>query len=114
MGKRLTYEIQDRTGEVSIPFPPLIIQPLVENAIKYGLEPMVEGGTVSIDCWIENKRLSIIIADTGRGIDSAKDKAGIGINNVSQRLDTIYGNKACLVLKENFPQGLKACIEVLL
>jgi len=112
MGKRLAYEIQDHTEGMSIPFPPLIIQPLVENAIKYGIEPRVDGGTISIDCRAENKRLTIIVADTGKGIDQAPDKAGIGINNVSQRLEAIYGKKACLVLKENFPRGLKACIEV--
>jgi len=112
MGERLTYEIQDSTGGISILFPPLIIQPLVENAIKYGIEPRVEGGNISIECRVENKRLSIVVADTGKGIDLAPDKAGIGINNVSQRLEAIYGSKACLVLKENSPQGLKACIEV--
>lgn len=47
MGKRLNYEINDRTSIVDLPFPPLIIQPLVENSIKYGLEPQLDGGTIT-------------------------------------------------------------------
>lgn len=112
MGDRLAYEIRDHSQGICVPFPPLIIQPLVENAIKYGIEPEIEGGTIFIECKIENQRLSIVVADTGKGIDPNLNQAGIGINNVSQRLEAIYGNQAALTLKENSPQGLTACIEV--
>jgi sensor histidine kinase YesM len=111
MGDRLAYEIRDHTKGICVPFPPLIIQPLVENAIKYGIEPGVAGGRILIESRIENQRLYIIVADTGRGIDPM-GKTGIGINNVSQRLEAIYGNKAALRLTTNSPQGLTACIEV--
>jgi len=112
MGDRLSFEIQDHTQGICVPFPPLIIQPLVENAIKYGIEPEIEGGTIFIECTIENQRLSIVVADTGKGIDPNLNQTGIGINNISQRLEAIYGNQAALTLKTNFPQGLTACIEV--
>lgn len=112
MGDRLSFEIRDHTEGICVPFPPLIIQPLVENAIKYAIEPGVAGGSILIESRIENQRLYIIVSDTGRGIDPVSGKAGIGINNVSQRLEAIYGNKAALRLTTDSPQGLTACIEV--
>ncbi|MCG8634550.1 MAG: histidine kinase [Desulfobacterales bacterium] len=112
MGKRLSYTISDNTGKRGIPFPPLIIQPLVENSIKYGLEPKVDGGSIAVDCRIEAGRLVISVVDTGLGLDKGADKAGIGIDNVSRRLSSIYDEKAGLVLKENSPTGLTAIIEV--
>ncbi len=48
MGSRLDFEIMDHTGLPGIPFPPLVIQPLVENALKYGLEPQVDGGKLPL------------------------------------------------------------------
>jgi sensor histidine kinase YesM len=112
MGKRLNYEISDRTQILELPFPPLIIQPLVENSIKYGLEPKLDGGTITIDCWVEDNILEIEIIDTGTGLDKDAGKAGIGINNVSLRLDTIYDGKAGLALTQNTPTGIKAKIKV--
>lgn len=112
MGNRLVYEINDKTHEPNLAFPPLIIQPLVENSIKYGIEPKVEGGTITIDCWIEEDMLEIVITDTGRGLDEDANQAGIGINNVSQRLEAIYGGAASLILEQNHPAGIKAMIRV--
>ena len=112
MGERLSYTISDRTGADRIPFPPMIIQPLVENAIKYGLEPKENGGTIAIECSIEGDRLKIAVTDTGRGLDRDANQAGIGINNVSTRLENIYGEIARLVIKGNSPSGIRAVIEV--
>ncbi|MBU1343595.1 MAG: histidine kinase, partial [Proteobacteria bacterium] len=112
MGKRLSYEIIDRTDMLDLAFPPLIIQPLVENSIKYGIEPKVEGGTIIIDCWTQENSLNIVITDTGIGLDKDANLAGIGINNVSLRLEAIYGNRASLTLKQHHPTGIKAMIRV--
>jgi sensor histidine kinase YesM len=112
MGNRLIYEINDQTNTSELPFPPLIIQPLVENSIKYGIEPTVSGGTITIDCWIEENILEIVITDTGKGLDEDANQAGIGINNVNQRLENIYGSAASLILKQNHPTGIKAMIRV--
>ncbi len=112
MGERLTYEIRDRTGIPDLPFVPLIIQPLVENSIKYGIEPKTAGGKITIDCFIEENMLEIHIKDTGRGLDEDANQAGIGINNVSRRLEYIYGEKAGLSLTENHPSGISARIRI--
>jgi len=112
MGNRLSYEINDKTNKSDFAFPPLIIQPLVENSIKYGIEPSISGGAITIDCTIDENILEIMITDTGKGLDEDASKAGIGINNVSQRLENIYGSSASLILKQNNPTGIKVIIRV--
>jgi sensor histidine kinase YesM len=116
MGRRLSYKINNHIQNLDIPFPPFIIQPLVENSIKYGIEPELDGGTITIDCRAEGSFLIIIILDTGAGFDIQSDenisKAGIGINNVSLRLENIYNGNAELELKQNYPKGIKAIIKV--
>ena len=112
MGKRLSFKINNTINMPGMPFPPLVIQPLVENAVKYGIEPKPEGGKITIDCAITDNHATIAVTDTGDGIDQDPDQAGIGINNVSKRLENIYGQKASLELKENKPTGLKALVKV--
>lgn len=112
MGKRLSFKIEDRTGLDEFLFPPLIIQPLVENAIKYGLEPKVDGGRITIECRCEDSMVVIEISDTGCGLEKNGGKGGIGIDNVSRRLTSIYGQNASLSLTPNRPCGLKAVIKV--
>ncbi len=112
MGDRLTYEINNLTDEPQIYFPPLIIQPLVENSIKYGIEPKIDGGHIDITCRTNDQKLEIIIRDTGTGLDNNANQAGIGINNVSQRLEHIYGNVASIAIKQNHPNGVTATIKI--
>ena len=111
MAERLTYEIIADKEIKKTSLSPLIIQPLVENAIKYGLEPKIEGGKIAIKCSVKDNFLIIDISDTGRGLDT-NHEIGIGINNVSQRLNNLYGNNAKLIVKENNPCGTKAIIKV--
>lgn len=114
MGKRLTYEIE-KIGDCSqISFPPMLVQPLVENAIKYGLEPKKEGGHINIKCETDQNHLKITVSDTGIGISKMNDIMGIGLNNINSRLENIYGDQATLTLIDNKPSGVKAIIEVIL
>ncbi|MCA1786556.1 MAG: histidine kinase, partial [Desulfobacteraceae bacterium] len=85
MGSRLHFEITDLTGMPDLPFPPLVVQPLVENALKYGLEPKVDGGKITIDCRLAGRDLVISVSDTGMGLDDTGARAGVGLNNVSRR-----------------------------
>ena len=111
MGKRLNYHIAAPGTLKNTPFHPLLIQPLVENAIKHGLEPKISGGEIWINCSIDDTILRIEIADTGVGFFE-NSSPGIGIENIKERLRNLYGDKGCLILKENHPSGLKAIIEV--
>lgn len=111
MDERLNYKIDvpDRLWQKS--FPPMLLQPLVENAIKHGLEPKVEGGKIVIRATEENNFLKIEVADTGLGF-SDLDKPGLGIANVRERLRLLFGDKGRLIIEENNPSGVRATIEV--
>ena len=111
MGERLRYEILVPESLKSYPFPPMLLQPLVENAVKHGLEPKIEGGKLSIKVTETEHGLKIEVTDTGLGLTSDHD-SGIGMTNVRERLHLLYGEKGRLSLEENKPNGLKVIIEV--
>jgi len=111
MKARLSYDIIADKEIKKVSLSPLIIQPLVENAVKYGLEPKIEGGKIKIDCSRADNFLIITISDTGCGLDT-NSEIGIGINNVSKRLNNLYGKNANLTIKKNNPYGTKAVIKV--
>jgi LytS/YehU family sensor histidine kinase len=111
LGERLNYSIDIPDILFQQPFPPLLLQPLVENAVKHGLEPDKKGGDVKITANEGNGLMRIIVADTGKGF-SSYNKEGIGIKNIKERIKLIYGEKGRLILEENTPSGVKAIIEV--
>jgi sensor histidine kinase YesM len=111
MGGRLRYQIEIPTAMSDLPFPPMLIQPLVENAIKHGLEPMVEGGEISICGEEKDGVLRLAVVDSGRGFTREPD-IGMGLANIRERLQSLYGSGARLIIEENQPHGVKAAIEV--
>lgn len=111
MGKRLAFEIDVPPELVDAPFPPLMLPSLVENAIKHGLEPQREGGTVRIFASAEGNRLRMGVADTGRGFSETLG-SGVGLENIRERLAALYGDGGKLTLEANQPQGVAAMIEV--
>jgi len=111
MGERLIFAIDFPQSLSERPLPPMLLQPLVENAVKHGLEPRVEGGKISVEASENGDAVRIIIADTGEGF-SAYEQAGIGLANVRERIRLIYGDRGRLLLEENTPHGVRAIIEV--
>jgi sensor histidine kinase YesM len=111
MGERLSFAIDFPDALSEEPLPPMLLQPLVENAIKHGLEPSVEGGEVFVEASEKDGMVRITVADTGAGL-SAYEQAGIGLANVRERIRLIYGDKGRLLLEENTPHGVRAIIEV--
>jgi len=111
MGDRLQYQIDMPEKLKSNVFPPMLIQPLVENAIKHGLEPKVDGGEIFITGEAKDGILRLEVADTGDGFKGEKN-LGMGLSNIRERLQSIYGKSSRLILEENQPHGLKATIEV--
>jgi sensor histidine kinase YesM len=111
MGDRLQYQIDLPKSMEAISFPPMLIQPLVENAIKHGLEPKVEGGEIRISGIEKDGFIQLEVVDTGLGFKGERE-SGVGLSNIRDRLSSLYGNRGRLVLKENQPEGLKATIEV--
>ena len=100
MGARLAVRMELPPELEAVPVPPLLLQPLVENAIKHGLEPKVEGGRIDIRAWRESGLLHLTVRDTGVGLGGVAAAAGasFGLEQVRARLDTLYGSAATLAL----------------
>ena len=98
MGSRLAYTLDLPAELAALPVPTLLLQPLVENSIKHGLEPKVEGGSITVRARRAGSVLTLDVADTGVGVDSAQpatgDSAGFGMTQVRERLSTSYGTLA--------------------
>ena len=88
----------------------MMLQTLIENAIKHGLEPRTGGGTVWILAAEADGRVSVTVADDGLGFTEQGSGTGIGLRNVRERLRLAYGNAAGFAIVANFPTGVAATI----
>jgi sensor histidine kinase YesM len=104
MDQRLRSSLVLPAELAASPVPPLLLQPLVENAIKHGLEPKVEGGRIVISAAREGEHLVLRVRDTGVGLASAgsanADTTKFGLAQVRERLATLYGARASLELAD--------------
>lgn len=112
LGARLDFTIDIPKELLSLPFPSMLLQPLVENAIKHGIEPKEEGGRIDIKATKTDSLLTLTVSDTGLGFSSSMNTPGFGLENVRDRLQALYHVNADLVLEENIPCGMNATIEV--
>ncbi len=112
LGTRLNFDIEIPDDLLKLPFPPMLLQPLVENAIKHGIEPKADGGIVAIKAEKSDGRLRLSVSDTGLGFSDQMNDEGLGIENVKARLKALYNVNAGLILEENTPCGVTAIIEV--
>jgi sensor histidine kinase YesM len=113
MEERLTTQVEVPDGLLSAEFPPMMIQTLVENAIKHGLEPKPEGGHLVVRAEIVHGKLQVTVADTGLGFGKAATAGtGVGLANVRERLQLLYGAKGTLTVAENPGGGTKVTITV--
>ena len=136
LGKRLKFRIEPpETSLLTTPFPALLLQPLVENALIHGIEPNPDGGELTVKVILVNKRYQIIITDTGIGLNEShrtenhpklerglgleeglgREKGtemGMGLENIRARLNRLHGQKASLTLQENKPSGVICTLEI--
>jgi len=116
MEERLTTEIDVPDGLLSAEFPPMMIQTLVENSIKHGLEPKAEGGHLSVKAEIRHGKLAVTVCDTGLGFEAAAQGSthgtGVGLANIRERLALLYGSKASLTIANNPVGGTIVTITV--
>lgn len=97
MEERLRAEIRIPAGLMSAEFPPMMLQSLVENAIRHGLEPRPEGGLITLDAAVADGRLTVSVSDTGIGFGHSNHPgSGVGLTNIRERLRLLYGDKASL------------------
>ena len=113
---RVEKEIDPRTLGVLVPS--ILLQPLIENSIKHGLEPRLNGGTVTLRSRLEGDRVLIEVADDGVGMGNRpasalrRTGAGIGMKNVQERLEVLYGNQARFAVVSNPGRGTLVTIEI--
>ena len=112
MGSRLNFQIEVPDYLKPVLFPSMMMQTLVENAIKHGLEPKTGGGTIWILARAHENNVAVTIADDGRGFSAEGAGTGIGLRNVRERLRLAYGNNANFHIVANFPSGVAATITV--
>jgi sensor histidine kinase YesM len=113
MEERLQTDVQVSDGLLSAEFPPMMLQSLVENAIKHGLEPKAEGGTLTVSAEIVHGKLAVTVADTGLGFGKADTAGtGIGLSNIRERLALLYGGKASLTVAETKGGGTSVTITI--
>lgn len=112
MGPRLEVQVDVPEALRATPLPPMMLQTLVENAIKHGLEPRTGGGTVWIRARNSDDGVAITVADDGDGFNAGTGGTGIGLKNVRERLQLRHGERAALAVVANFPAGVAATITV--
>ena len=112
---RVEKEIDPRTLEVLVPS--ILLQPLIENSIKHGLEPRIHGGTVTLRSRLNGDRVTIEVADDGVGMGNRtasglnRTGTGIGMKNVQERLEVLYGKEARFSIVSNPGRGTLVSIE---
>jgi two-component sensor histidine kinase len=111
MEDRLQFDFAIPIDLENTAFPPMMIATLVENAIKHGLEPKPEGGRVDVYARVEAGKLRVTVADTGLGF-SGTPGSGVGLANIRERLEALYGKAASLIIEDNAPHGAKLTIEI--
>jgi hypothetical protein len=114
--ERLTVSIELPDSLAELPVPPLVLQPLAENAVKHGIAPMRSGGRVSVKAEVENETLVLTVTDSGTVVPatelSRRRGAGIGISNLEKRLERYYGDSASLELRSSTERGTQVFVRI--
>jgi len=113
MGERLRFAIEVDPAVRAAVLPPLLLQPLIENAIHHGLEPQVEGGEVRISARAADGVLTLTVDDDGRGLTAPRRPgragSGMALDNIRARLKTRYADAASLSL-QSLERGTRAVL----
>ncbi|HUJ85726.1 MAG TPA: histidine kinase [Burkholderiales bacterium] len=113
MGPRLAFTLDLPSALAPEPLPPMLLQPLVENALKHGLEPKVEGGRVTVRARRDGAALVLTVADDGLGLGAARSPGtGVGLAHLRERLAALYGGAAALELRAAPGGGVAATITI--
>ena len=114
MGARLAYTLDLPDDLRSARLPPMLLQPLVENAIQHGLEPKIEGGHITVRASVDDDQLTLTVVDDGLGLDHPGQTKGthkgtqLGVTNIRERLQVMHGAAASLSLDANTTGGVTA------
>jgi sensor histidine kinase YesM len=116
MEDRLRFSIEADEAAKAQRLPPLLLQPLVENAVVHGLEPSIEGGRVAVSARLADRQLVLEVHDDGLGPEAAprpsrKPGHGVALANIRERLQARYGSAARLEIEPAHP-GTRARITI--
>ena len=114
-GERLIIEKDIDEHATNALVPSLILQPLIENAIKYAISPSEQGGTLRISARVQHGTLALQLSDTGPGLgngDNGQKSSGVGLRNTRERLQQLYGDEQAFTLAPNEPSGLTVTINI--
>ena len=100
MESRLRYRVEVSPELAGVEIAPMLLQPVVENAIRHGLEPKVEGGEVRVQARREGDAVHVEVLDTGVGFGAAT-RGGLGLANLRERLGLLYGERGRLAIRDN-------------
>lgn len=106
---KLTIEMNIAPDTIDIEVPALILQPIIENAVKYGVEPVSGGILLSIKSYLSKEGLVIEIKDNGKGLDNNMSE-GTGIKNIKARLEQIYNRNDLFLINNFYDGGVKVTI----
>jgi len=113
MGTRLAFRLDLPQELAQTQVPPMLLQPLVENAVKHGLEPKVEGGEVTVVARREGSRIVLEVADSGMGFAAAATSGtNVGLAHLRERLAAIYGEAASLDIAESAQGGVSVTLDL--
>ncbi len=113
MEERLTVDFDVPEGLRTAAFPPMMLQSMVENAIKHGLEGKPEGGYLKVRAEVAHSKLRVTVTDNGLGFGAKPSTGtGLGLTNIRERLKLLHGDQASLKIEPNQPTGVIAIIEV--
>ncbi len=118
---RVVKEIAPETLDLVVPS--MLLQPLIENSIKHGLEPRISGGTVTLRSRLQGERLLLEVEDDGVGVAPERDVAmpisglrragnGIGMKNVRERMEVLYGSDAVMEMESRPGRGTRITLEM--
>jgi sensor histidine kinase YesM len=111
MGSRLSYELLIPEALREQRIPTMILLTLVENAVKHGINPAVDGGRISVSASRERDALVLKVSDSGQGL-AATDGHGMGLANIRRRLTMLYGDGAVLSLARPAARGVTATVSI--
>ncbi len=110
-GDRLRWTIDVPEDVRVLRFPPMLLQPLVENAVRHGIEPKIGGGEIGISSRSEDSSFHIEVSDTGVGL-LEEGGSGSGLANIRARLDALFGTSGRLILQDKAGGGVCAVLEL--
>ncbi len=98
--ERLTFNVNVHPDTLTIGIPPMVIQMLIENAVKHGIGNLKEGGEINLMVNVTDNELVIIVQNSGT-LTLSKGSTRLGLENIKNRLSLLYGTKSCFTLEEN-------------